>query len=1270
MYLNGTKCQLFILSCFMSVSLFAKNVPTTPAENGRKPICFIENKGQVCDETKHKRNDIQFKLSTPGMDLYVGNASLHYQFRDIKLAGKKPQVKAYQMIVSLLGADQQAKVTTEQPQPYYESYFLTQMGNNGLTAHAYNKITYHNVYPEIDWVLYVNGDNVEYDFVVRPGGNPADIKIKYDHANSIALTADGSINAQTPMGQVTEKHPVAFETASGTPVQSKFIVHDNIISFETGKYNGTLTIDPYLRWTTYVGGSNEDRVTSVKGGPGGEAFACGYTASTDLPVTGGVLQGSNASTGSSTYDAFFAGYSSTGTRLFTTYFGGTGDDMAMGIAYSTGATRIYIIGNTTSSGLGSGGGAYRSTNSGNTDMFLIRFNNSGTTRTFCTYIGGTGTESGNDVTTDATGNIYVAGSTTSTTASTIVSGTPYQATFGGGSKDGYLGKFASNGSIIWATYYGGGGDDEINAVAVDSNTLASTPLGKGIYTTGTTTSVSGIATSTGNQTGFGGGTSTTDAFLASFTETGGTTSLLNWATYIGASGSEQGMSIACDPLSREIFVAGNTASTDSIAHGLSYQSTYGGSTQDAFLQKYTATGALVWGTYLGGSGVDFAQGVAVDAARNIVMAGSTFSTSGIANGIPFQSTAGGSGDAFIAKFNLYGQNIYSGYYGNTGLDYANAITTDPTNTGIIIGGFTNSTSGFATTGAAQSTIGGGSTTTFHDGFVSRFTQDTLVRIVQRFKDTIVCQGGTLTVYDSTLFRFEAGNIFTVQLSDASGSFAAPVNIGSVTATSTGSITCVIPSSTPLGTGYRIRIAATAPNYVSPDNIWNIEVLSSLPTPTVSASTPVCVGDAISLFASASYEILSYTWQGPAASGFSSSAQNPIIPGASVTTAYSGTYTVTTTHNGCPAVNTTVNVTVNSVHPAAPAVTANSPLCAGDTLRLTATPVAAGTYSFSWSGPAGFSSALQNPRIAGTTLASAGTYYVSDTLGGCGSPLAAVTVVIRPNIIPTITISVTPNDTICLGTTAHFISSYTNAGYVPTFQWYSRASTPVTGATLDYWNTNTWPGGTDIFCTMVSSADCPITPFATSNVIHMDVIDHTPIIRLTCTPDSFISRGASVTFNTTVAGSLLNTRTWYINNVPLIDTYATGTLTLNHITNNDTVRYEVTSNALCANIGASNFIIIRVNTAVGSLLPSLSAIDLFPNPNTGSFTIKGELENIADGNLNVQVSNALGQTMYTGVANIKNSQINQTISLDQLTPGIYQLKLSTEGESKVFRFVKE
>ncbi|HZH36250.1 MAG TPA: gliding motility-associated C-terminal domain-containing protein, partial [Flavisolibacter sp.] len=174
-------------------------------------------------------------------------------------------------------------------------------------------------------------------------------------------------------------------------------------------------------------------------------------------------------------------------------------------------------------------------------------------------------------------------------------------------------------------------------------------------------------------------------------------------------------------------------------------------------------------------------------------------------------------------------------------------------------------------------------------------------------------------------------------------------------------------------------------------------------PAVTYNGPICEGASLFLAAS-TITGASYAWTGP--NGFSSSAQNPVIPISPVLA--SGSYAVTATVKGCTSAPGDLGVTVNAI-PATPIVTENYSLCEGSALLLQASPVTGASYT--WNGPGGFTSKVQNPTITDTRLGDAGTYTVAATVNGCTSRVATTNVGIKSRPV---TPAVSSNSPVCSG----------------------------------------------------------------------------------------------------------------------------------------------------------------------------------------------------------------------------------------------------------------
>jgi hypothetical protein len=434
-------------------------------------------------------------------------------------------------------------------------------------------------------------------------------------------------------------------------------------------------------WGSYYGGAGNDQATKIITDGSGNTYLTGKTSSTTGIASGGFQNTYGG--GTSTGDAFLAKFDAAGNRLWATYYGGPGEDEGWGIAIDK-SGNVFLAGWTqSSSGIASSG--FQNTFGGGTfDAFLVKFNASGNLL-WGTYYGGAGTDQGLSIATDKLGNVYLIGTTASTAA--IASG-GFQNTYGGGTYDMFMAKFDGAGNRVFATYYGGPGNDDGEDITLD---------GAGnIYLTGATNSVSGIA-SGGFQNTYGG--STHDAYLVKLDAAGNRL----WATYYGGSGSDISHGVAVDTLGN-VFIGGNTTSTDSIASG-GFQNTFGGGNNDGFLAKFNTAGNRLWGTYYGGTDGDSGLGVATDLAGNIYLAGLTTSASAIASG-GFQNTYGGIpyADAFLARFNATGNLLCATYYGGTDTDAGNSISIDPSGN-VFLAGAAASTAGIAS-GGFQNVFGG------------------------------------------------------------------------------------------------------------------------------------------------------------------------------------------------------------------------------------------------------------------------------------------------------------------------------------------------------------------------------------------------------------------------------------------------------------------------------------------------------------------------------------------------------------------------------------
>jgi hypothetical protein len=280
-------------------------------------------------------------------------------------------------------------------------------------------------------------------------------------------------------------------------------------------------------------------------------------------------------------------------------------------------------------------GAHQTTYGGGwMDAFLVKFDASGN-RIWGTYYGGEYEEYGYSCSTDTSGNVYLSGITGSTNA--IATSGAHQTTHGNGGYgyDAFLVKFDASGTRLWGTYYGGNFVDSGYATSCMTDKLGN------VYLAGSTGSSNGIATPGAHQTTPG------SSFLVKFDASG--TRL--WGTYYGALDNGNGNSCSVDTLGN-VYLAGFTNSSNTIATSGAHQTTYGGGWKDAYLVKFDASGTRLWGTYYGGNSEDLGYSCIADGSGNVYLVGTTYSTSGIASSSGHQTilSSGGYCDAFLVKF--------------------------------------------------------------------------------------------------------------------------------------------------------------------------------------------------------------------------------------------------------------------------------------------------------------------------------------------------------------------------------------------------------------------------------------------------------------------------------------------------------------------------------------------------------------------------------------------------------------------------------------------
>ncbi len=405
-----------------------------------------------------------------------------------------------------------------------------------------------------------------------------------------------------------------------------------------------------LVYSTYLGGSGFDSGAGIVVDAAGNAYVTGSTASTDFPTTAGAFQTAFAGSGPFGFgDAFVTKLDPTGSALvYSTYLGGSGDDLGSGIAVDA-AGNAYVAGGA-STNFPTTAGAFQttfaSTSAINLDVFVTKLNPTGSAPVYSTYIGGSGGDSGTGIAVDSAGNAYVTGGTNSANFPTTAGA--FQTTFVNAfdtDTDAFVTKLDSTGStLVYSTYLGGSSTESGAGIAVDASGSA--------YVTGRTESFDFPTTPGAFQPA--AANSLSDAFVTKFDPAG---SALVYSTRLSGSANDVGSGIAVDAAGNA-WVTGATFSDDFPTTPGAFQFTHVGG-WDVFVTKVNPAGsALVYSTYLGGSGPvpqhgdgsDEGYGIALDTAGNAYVTGTTISSNFPTTPGAFQPALAGSRDAFVAKF--------------------------------------------------------------------------------------------------------------------------------------------------------------------------------------------------------------------------------------------------------------------------------------------------------------------------------------------------------------------------------------------------------------------------------------------------------------------------------------------------------------------------------------------------------------------------------------------------------------------------------------------
>jgi hypothetical protein len=676
------------LAVFLSSSLLQANALAESAISPPTlPLTFEQNRGQAAD------SGVKFISRAASGILFLS---------DDEISLREPG-KAAEFRLRVLGASAMASILGTGERSGSVNYLRGNQPSKWLTnIPSYTQVTYKNVYPHIDLVVYGNKGQFESDFIVARDTDPSAISLHVD--GKVEVGQDGSLMLQSSDGAFQLHRPFVYQLTSNGQrlrVDCRYTIDaSNQIGFSLGRYDHSkpLVIDPILSYSTYLGGSGDDSILGVHGDLLGNLYVAGQTTSLNFP-TAKPYQSKEA--GNS--DCFVAKFDPTGQHLiYSTYLGGSGYDRCSGVAVNL-LGEAFVGGWTYSADFPTSHPIQASLKGGvnTSNGFVAHLDCTGSKLIFSTYLGGGG-EFLTDIALDIASNVYVAGVTNS--LNFPVTAGAYQTVCKSSClTDGFLSKLSADGSrLMYSTYLGGSTYDSIQGVAVD--------FGGSAYVTGETHSID-FPTKNAYQSKLAG---TANAFITKFTPDG---SGLLYSTYVGGSIFDSGRSIAVD-LFGNAYVTGSTSSlnfpTVNAFQTQNKSNSPIGVSSIFVLQLNNSGSALNYSTYIGGTGYDYPFHISVDLVGTASVVGETTSKDFPLKS-PLQSVFGGGNlDAVVVNFATNGTLNYATYLGGSGDDYGFAVYSDLFGC-VWVGGTTYSTN-FPVQNAFQGNPARGA-----EGFLSRLT---------------------------------------------------------------------------------------------------------------------------------------------------------------------------------------------------------------------------------------------------------------------------------------------------------------------------------------------------------------------------------------------------------------------------------------------------------------------------------------------------------------------------------------------------------------------
>lgn len=439
------------------------------ASYGQLPLRFEANTGQTDERVRFLARGSAYTLFLTADEMALklrSGKGAPPQFAEPAPAHTVPASAAITFRLRFVDANTRPRIVAHEPLTTKSNYFTGSDSRRWQTNVAnFARVKYESIYPGIDLVWYGNQQQLEHDFLVGPGADPARIRYEFVGADKLSLDAEGALVWMQADQQMRLLKPVAWQHINGQrrAVTCAFrLVGKRQVRLQLGAYDRTqpLVIDPVLVYATLLGGLSTDVANDIAVDAAGNAYVCGWTASSDFP-TRDALQPERAGVNSA--DVFIAKLNASGSALiYATYLGGNNDEAANSIAVDA-AGNAYLAGLTASIDFPTTTGAWQRNFAGLTDAFVAKLNSTGSALGYATLLGGRANDQVLQLALDNSGNVYLTGATEATDFPTVGATT---------SKSGAPFFKSTNGAANWQASSNGLTVSATQAIALDPSNVS------------------------------------------------------------------------------------------------------------------------------------------------------------------------------------------------------------------------------------------------------------------------------------------------------------------------------------------------------------------------------------------------------------------------------------------------------------------------------------------------------------------------------------------------------------------------------------------------------------------------------------------------------------------------------------------------------------------------------------------------------------------------------------------------------------------------------